>query len=53
MVVLNISLNVTQRIQFVRDLFNQNITYNNSYGLTTVQMILNPTQTGVNASGKE
>jgi hypothetical protein len=39
---LNVMLNVTQRLALVNDIFNESLTYNGSYSLTSIQMVINP-----------
>lgn len=46
LVSLDTNLNGTQRLSVVNNIFNQNLTYNDSYTLTAIEMIINPA-TGV------
>ncbi len=43
LVTLNVTLDSTDRLELVNGLFNNNVTYNDSYVLTMVQMIIDPT----------
>ncbi len=43
LVTLNVTLDSTDRVELVNDLFENNVTYNGSYLLTTVQLIVNTT----------
>lgn len=43
MITLNVTLTSTERLEIVYDLFEYNVTYNASYDLTTVQMVINTT----------
>jgi hypothetical protein len=52
LVTLNVTVSASDRLEIVNDLFNDNVTYNNSYLLTMVQMIINTT-TSVVGTRKE
>ncbi len=43
LITLNVTLNSTDRLQLVDALFENNVTYNASYLLKTVQMIIDTT----------
>ncbi|CAF0869133.1 unnamed protein product [Adineta ricciae] len=54
MVTLNVLLNVTQRINLVNALFDDNVVYNDSYSLSLIKIIMNPaTNTLVNVTAPE
>jgi len=42
MITLNVLLNVSQRVALVNAIFNTSVTYNESYSLSSLQMIMNP-----------
>jgi hypothetical protein len=43
LVTLNVTVSSADRLDIVNGLFNNNVTYNSSYRLTTVQIIINTT----------
>jgi hypothetical protein len=43
LVTLNVTISPTDRLDIVNDLFENNVTYNSSYRLTMVQIIINTT----------
>lgn len=44
MVVLNVNLNITRRLELVQKLFNENVTINSSFNLNTVSLVVDPDQ---------